>query len=139
MSTVLQLVLLSVGGSTVLGVFGGLLVRRIPHRFNDAVLATAGGAISRQRERSMSSIRTSRSFGLTKWETRFPWVRRLKEGPNEIRHHRWCGGGDAGHGFDPATRKVTSKLVVDDANPSHHSYLLELVDNPQGVKGIYPA
>lgn len=56
MSTVLLLVLLSVGGSTVLGVFGGLLVRRIPHRFNDAVLATAGGAISRQRERSMSSL-----------------------------------------------------------------------------------
>ena len=96
MSTVLLLVLLSVGGSTVLWVFGGLLVRRTPHRFNDAVLATAGGAISRQRERSMSSIRTSRSFGLTKWETRFPWVMRLKEGPNEIRHHRWCGGG-GGH------------------------------------------
>ena len=52
---------------------------------------------------------------------------------------RRIGCGDAGHGFDPATRKVTSKLVVDDANPSHHSYLLELVDNPQGVKGIYPA
>lgn len=45
MSTVLQLVLLSVGGSTVLGVFGGLLVRRIPHRFNDAVLGFAAGVM----------------------------------------------------------------------------------------------
>ena len=49
------------------------------------------------------------------------------------------GCGDAGHGFDPATRKVTSKLLIDDANPSQHSYLLELVDNSQGVKSIYPA
>ena len=45
MSTVLLLVLLSVGGSTVLGVFGGLLVRRIPHRFNDAVLGFAAGVM----------------------------------------------------------------------------------------------
>ena len=45
MSTILLLVLLSVGGSTVLGVFGGLLVRRIPHRFNDAVLGFAAGVM----------------------------------------------------------------------------------------------
>ena len=45
MSTVLLLVLISVGGSTVLGVFGGLLVRRIPHRFNDAVLGFAAGVM----------------------------------------------------------------------------------------------
>ena len=47
--------------------------------------------------------------------------------------------GDSGHGVDHATRKVTSKQLIDDANPSQHSYLLELVDNPQGVKSIYPA
>ncbi|MGN0855659.1 MAG: ZIP family metal transporter [Kiritimatiellia bacterium] len=45
MSTILLLVLLSVGGSTVLGVFGGLLVRRIPHRFNDVVLGFAAGVM----------------------------------------------------------------------------------------------
>lgn len=45
MSTILLLVLLSVGGSTVLGVIGGLLVRRIPHRFNDAVLGFAAGVM----------------------------------------------------------------------------------------------
>lgn len=45
MRTLLLLVLLSVGGSTVLGVFGGLLVRRIPHRFNDAVLGFAAGVM----------------------------------------------------------------------------------------------
>ncbi|MGN0853701.1 MAG: ZIP family metal transporter [Kiritimatiellia bacterium] len=38
-------VLLSVGGSTVLGVFGGLLVRRVPRRFNDAVLGYAAGVM----------------------------------------------------------------------------------------------
>ena len=62
-----------------------------------------------------------------------------RNGRKMIAWGRRIGCGDAGHGFDPATRKVTSKLVVDDANPSHHSYLLERVDNPQGVKGIYPA
>ena len=62
-----------------------------------------------------------------------------RNGRKMIAWGRRIGCGDAGHGFDPATRKVTSKLLVDDANPSQHSYLLELVDNPQGVKGIYPA
>ena len=62
-----------------------------------------------------------------------------RNGRKMIAWGRRIGCGDAGHGFDPVARKVTSKLVVDDANPSQHSYLLELVDNPQGVKGIYPA
>ena len=62
-----------------------------------------------------------------------------RNGRKMIAWGRRIGCGDAGHGFDPVTRKVTSKLLVDDANPSQHSYLLELVDNPQGVKGIYPA
>lgn len=42
---VLAVVLLSVGGSTVLGVLGGLLVRRIPHRLNDVVLGFAAGVM----------------------------------------------------------------------------------------------
>lgn len=37
--------LLSVCGSTVLGVLGGLLIRRIPHRMNDAVLGFAAGVM----------------------------------------------------------------------------------------------
>ena len=45
MSKIFLLVLLSVGGSTILGVFGGLLVRRIPHRFNDAILGCAAGVM----------------------------------------------------------------------------------------------
>lgn len=40
---ILLLVMLSVGGSTLLGVLGGLLVRKIPHRFNDAILGCAAG------------------------------------------------------------------------------------------------
>ena len=36
-------------------------------------------------------------------------------------------------------RKVVTRLLVDDANPSQRSYLLELVDNPVGVKAIVPA
>ena len=36
-------------------------------------------------------------------------------------------------------RKVITKLLVDDANPSQHAYLLELVDNPVGLKAIQPA
>jgi len=45
MDKILLLVLLSVGGSSILGVLGGLLVRRIPHRFNDAVLGFAAGVM----------------------------------------------------------------------------------------------
>lgn len=45
MNKILPLVLLSVGGSTVLGVVGGLLIRRIPHRFNDVVLGFAAGVM----------------------------------------------------------------------------------------------
>ena len=41
--------------------------------------------------------------------------------------------------FDAERRKVATRLLVDDANPSQKSYLLELVDNPLGVKAIVPA
>ncbi len=52
---------------------------------------------------------------------------------------RRIGCGDAGHGFDPVNRKIITRLLVDDANPSQHAYLLELVDNPVGVRAITPA
>lgn len=49
---------------------------------------------------------------------------------------RRIGCADAGHVFDANRRKVASRLVVDDANPAQKSYLLELVDNPAGVRAI---
>ena len=52
---------------------------------------------------------------------------------------RRIGCADAGHVFDAERRKVATRLLVDDANPSQKSYLLELVDNPVGVKAIVPA
>ena len=52
---------------------------------------------------------------------------------------RRIGCPDAGHGFDPSTRKVVTKLLVDDSVPSQHSYLLELVDNPTGLRAINSA
>jgi len=45
MSNTLLLVILSVGGSTVLGVLAGLCVRQIPPRFNDAILGFAAGVM----------------------------------------------------------------------------------------------
>ena len=41
--------------------------------------------------------------------------------------------------YDAERRKVATRILVDDANPSQRSYLLELVDNPVGVKAIVPA
>lgn len=40
---ILAIVLLSIGGSTVMGVMGGLVFRSIPHRLNDIVLGFAAG------------------------------------------------------------------------------------------------
>lgn len=42
---ILLIVLLSVGGSTVLGVLAGLAIRHIPHRLNDIVLGFAAGVM----------------------------------------------------------------------------------------------
>ena len=50
-----------------------------------------------------------------------------------------CGCGDAGDVLDRVGRKVATRLLVDHGNPSQKSYLLELVDNPVGVKAIVPA
>lgn len=61
-----------------------------------------------------------------------------RSGRKMIAWGRRIGCGDAGHGFDAATRKTFTRLEIDDANPSQHSYLLELVDNPIGVRAINP-
>jgi len=39
----------------------------------------------------------------------------------------------------PEMYVLITRLAVDDVNPSLHSYLLELVDNPIGVHAINPA
>ncbi len=62
-----------------------------------------------------------------------------RNGRKMIAWGRLVGCEDAGHGFDPASRKIYTKLLVDDSNPSQQSYLLELVDNPVGVRRITPA
>ncbi len=62
-----------------------------------------------------------------------------RNGRKMIAWGRRIGCADAGHVFDPERRKVATRLLVDDANPSQKSYLLEIVDNPVGVKAIVPA
>jgi hypothetical protein len=66
----------------------------------------------------------------------------MGDDPNGRKMIAWgrrIGCADAGHGFDPAVRKVVTKLLVDDSVPSQRSYLLELVDNPAGLRAINPA
>lgn len=55
-----------------------------------------------------------------------------------IAWERRIGCADAGHAFDPMAHKMATRLLVDDANPSQHSYLMELVDNPVGLRAINP-
>ena len=62
-----------------------------------------------------------------------------RNGRKMIAWGRRIGCGDAGHGFDPVNRKIITRLLVDDDNPSQHAYLLELVNNPVGVRAITPA
>ena len=69
-------------------------------------------------------------------------VELMGDDPNGRKMIAWgrrIGCADAGHGFDPSTRKAVTKLLVDDSVPSQHSYLLELVDNPVGLRAINPA
>ena len=51
---------------------------------------------------------------------------------------RRIGCRDAGHGFQPGGRGVYTRLLVDDGNPQQHSFLMELVDNPTGLRAINP-
>ena len=49
---------------------------------------------------------------------------------------RRIGCRDAGHGFEPGGRGVYTRLLVNDAAPQQHSFLMELVDNPVGLRAI---
>ena len=51
---------------------------------------------------------------------------------------RRIGCRDAGHGFEPG-RGVYTRLLVDDGNPQQHNFLMELVDNPVGLRAIHRA
>ena len=51
---------------------------------------------------------------------------------------RRIGCRDAGHGFEPG-RGVYTRLLVDDDNPQQHNFLMELVDNPVGLRAIHSA
>ena len=62
-----------------------------------------------------------------------------RNGRKMIAWGRHIGCVDVGHVFDAKRRKVATRLLVDDANPSQKSYLFEIVDNPVGVKAIVPA
>ena len=59
-----------------------------------------------------------------------------RNGRKMIAWGRRIGCEDAGHFFDAATRRIVTRLVVDDDNPTQHSYLMELVDNPTGLRAI---
>ena len=69
-------------------------------------------------------------------------VELMGDDPNGRKMIAWgrrIGCADAGHGFDSSARKVVTRLLVDDSIPSQQSYLLELVDNPAGLRAINPA
>lgn len=51
---------------------------------------------------------------------------------------RRIGCRDAGHAFDPERRLMSTRLIVDSTNESQFRYLLELVDNPIGLRSINP-
>lgn len=61
-----------------------------------------------------------------------------RNGRKMIAWGRRVGCADAGHRFDQETRKILTRLLVDDSNPSQLSFLLELADNPVGVKAMIP-
>ena len=48
---------------------------------------------------------------------------------------RRIGCRDAGHGFEPG-RGVYTRLLVDDGDVQQHNFLMELVDNPVGLRAI---
>ncbi|MBP5511093.1 MAG: hypothetical protein J6Z49_09265 [Kiritimatiellae bacterium] len=61
-----------------------------------------------------------------------------RNGRKMIAWGRRIGCADAGHVFDAERRKVATRLLVDDTDPSQMSYLLALADNPAGVKAVEP-
>ena len=61
--------------------------------------------------------------------------------PNGRRMIAWgrrVGCRDAGHGFERG-RGVVTRLLVDDGDPQQHNFLMELVDNPAGLRAINQA
>ena len=67
------------------------------------------------------------------------FVERFGCNPNGRRMIAWgrrIGCRDAGHGFEPGGRGVVTRLLVDDADPRQHSFPMELVDNPAGLRAI---
>ena len=51
---------------------------------------------------------------------------------------RRIGCREAGHGFDPRGG-VYTRLLVLDSIPDQHTFLLELADNPAGLRAMVPA
>lgn len=49
---------------------------------------------------------------------------------------RRIGCRDVGHGFDGPSRRTFTKLLVDAECPPQYRYLLELADNPTGLRSI---
>lgn len=73
---------------------------------------------------------------LTEMRCRIDLVGDDRNGRKMIAWGRRIGCADAGSFFDSNIRKVVTSLIVDDEHPSQHAYLLELVDNPQGLLAI---
>ena len=73
---------------------------------------------------------------------RSAWVVELfgsdANGRKMIAWGRRIGCRDAGHGFEPG-RGVYTRLLVDDGDVQQHNFLMELVDNPAGLRAIDPA
>ena len=59
-----------------------------------------------------------------------------RNGRKMIAWGRRIGCAEAGHGFDPVSRQPSTKLFVDAANPSQRNFLMELADNPQGLRAM---
>ena len=51
---------------------------------------------------------------------------------------RRIGCRDAGHGFERG-RGVFTRLLVEDGDAQQHNFLMELVDNPGGLRAIHRA
>ncbi len=72
---------------------------------------------------------------------RFLVVELFGSDPNGRKMIAWgrrIGCRDAGHGYDPGAG-VYTKLLVDFVDKRQHDYLMELVDNPVGLRAINPA
>ena len=59
-----------------------------------------------------------------------------RNGRKMIAWGRRIGCRDVGHGSEPGGRGVFTRLLVDDGIPQQHNFLMELVDNPAGLRAI---